>query len=99
MSNQELRANLAKHVNIRIPFMPILATDVQAVGFFDAGAAFDSSRGPSREELRPASVGGGVNLIGFVFQSSPLLFAVEVARRIDKRQSRPTVYGRLGAVF
>ena len=51
------------------------------------------------ENLKAASIGGGLNLIGFVFQSYPLLFSIEVARRIDERQTRPTVYGRLGSLF
>ena len=97
--NNELRASLVRHMNIRMPFLPILLTDLQAVGFIDAAAGIDTSSGMHPEDYRPASVGGGLNIIGFMFQSQPILFAIEVARRIDEYQRRPTVYGRLGPVF
>jgi len=99
LGNHEIRANLFKHLNFQLPLLAILLTDVQGVGFLDVGGGFDPAHGPTREEMRPASLGGGVNLVGFVLQMSPIVFSVEVARRIDERQIRPTVYGRLGTLF
>jgi len=97
--NNELRMNLVTHMNLRMPFLPILLTDLQAVGFIDAAAGIDTSSGVHPEDYRPASVGGGLNIIGFMVQTQPILFSIEVARRIDEYQRRPTVYGRLGPVF
>ena len=91
--------NLFSHLNWTIPLLSLLLTDIQAVGFVDVGGAFDSSQGLRADEFRAASVGGGINLIAFVLQSQPFMFSIEVARRIDQRMTRPTVYGRLGPVF
>ncbi|MEK7477348.1 MAG: BamA/TamA family outer membrane protein [Candidatus Coatesbacteria bacterium] len=99
LGNHELRVNLFSHLNWNIPLVSMLLTDIQAVGFIDVGGAFDSARGLRSDEFRAASVGGGLNLIAFVLQSQPVMFSIEVARRIDQRMNRPTVYGRLGPVF
>jgi outer membrane protein assembly factor BamA len=99
LGNHELRFNIAKHLDIAVPFMPMLFTDAQGVAFVDGGAAFDTADGFRHDDARSASVGGGVNLVGFMMQASPVVFAIEVARRIDQRQTRPTVYGRLGGMF
>lgn len=99
LGNHELRMNLLKHLNINVPLIPLLFTDVQGVGFFDVGSGFDASHPITTDQFRPASIGGGINLIGFILQSSPVMVSIEVARRIDQHQTRPTVYGRLGPVF
>lgn len=99
VGNHELRMNLFRHINWTLPLIPILLTDIQLVTFVDVGGAFDRSAGWSTDRFRAASVGGGLNFIGFMLQSSPVMFSIEVARRIDERDVRPTVYGRLGPVF
>ncbi len=99
VGNHELRMNLFRHLNWSMPLLPMLLTDIQAVAFVDVGGAFDRSTGWSPDRFRAASVGGGINFIGFMLQSSPVMFSIEVARRIDERDVRPTVYGRLGPVF
>ncbi len=99
LGNHELRINLLKHINIQLPLLPILFTDIQGVGFVDVGMAKESSENINGDDFRAASIGGGINWVGFMFQSQPIMFALEVARRIDQRQPRPTVYGRLGPLF
>ena len=99
LGNHELRVNVFSHLNWTIPFVSLMLTDIQAVGFIDVGGAFDSGEGLRADNFRAASVGGGLNLIAFVLQSQPIMFSIEVARRIDQRMTRPTVYGRLGPVF
>ena len=82
-----------------MPLLPILLTDVQGVTFIDMGAGFDPRESVSINTFRPASIGAGLNFIGFIFQSSPVMFSLEMARRIDRDQPHPVIYGRLGPVF
>jgi Tol biopolymer transport system component len=99
LSNNEARFDIARHMNISMPLLPILLTDLQGVTFIDIGSGFDPREPVSMNTFHPASIGAGINFIGFVFQSSPIMFSLEMARRIDRDQPHPLIYGRLGPVF
>jgi len=99
LSNNEARFDLARHMDLNMPLLPILLTDLQGVAFIDMGAGFDPKEPVTMNTFRPASIGAGINFIGFVFQSSPIMFSLEMARRIDRNMPHPVIYGRLGPVF
>jgi len=99
LGNHELRYNVLSHLNVNLPLIGILLTDVQGVAFLDNAGLFDNGNKVTIDNFRPASVGAGLNFVGFIFQSSAVMFSLEVARRIDTNMSHPTVYGRLGPIF